>query len=107
MNSILFQSDYWLASSYAQKLETILDFLDTDEGIKTLVIIDKTVVDVTKIILESVQDVLTPCVELVNTTYTYSYKGHESYKKTIHVYTSMDDALATMKTTHPILAIFI
>jgi hypothetical protein len=104
---MLFQSDYWLARNYAQKLETILDFLETDEGIKTLVIVDTTVTDVTKIILETVKDVIAPCVELINTTYTCSYKGQESYKKTIYVYTSLDNALVTIERTQPILAIFV
>lgn len=104
---MLFQSDYWLACSYAQKLETILDFLESHEGIKTLVIIDKTISDATKTILESIKTDMIPCVDLISQTETTHYKGNESHKKTIYVYTFIDDALATMKTTHPILAIFI
>jgi len=38
---MLYQSDYWLATNFAEKIETILQFLDTDENIKTLMIIDK------------------------------------------------------------------
>jgi len=104
---MLFQSDYWLACNYAEKVETILDFLDTDEGIKTLVIIDRTISDATGTILESLND-LVPCVEFIaNSSQTKSYKGQESYKKTIYLYSSIDDALPVIKTTQPILAVFI
>ena len=106
---MLFQSDYWLASNYAEKVECILDFLETDEGIKTLVIIDRTISDATGTILESLKHDLVPCVEFIaNPSQTKSYKGQESYhRKSIYLYTSIDDALPLMKTTQPILAVFI
>ena len=103
---MLFQSDYWLASNYAEKLETILDFLDTDEGIKTLVIIDRGITNAAGTILESIKD-LGPYVEFISANQIKAYKGQESYKKTIYLYSSIDDALPVMKTTQPILALFV
>lgn len=105
---MLFQSDYWLACNYAEKVETIVDFLDTDEGIKTLVIIDNTISNATDTILESLKHDLVPYVEFITAIQTKSYKGQQSYhRKTIYLYTSIDHALATMKTMQPILAIFV
>ena len=107
---MLFQSDYWLACNYAEKVETILDFLDTDEGIKTLVVIDNTISNATGTILESLKHDLVPYVEFItsNASQTKSYKGQQSYhRKSIYLYTSIDDALTTMKTMQPILAIFV
>jgi hypothetical protein len=110
---MLFQSDYWLACNYAEKVETILDFLDTDEGIKTLVIIERGIggiANATGTILESLKNDLVPCVEFISGNEIKSYKGQESYhkthRKTIYVYSSIDDALPLMKTMQPILAIF-
>lgn len=104
---MLFQSDYWLASNYAEKLETILDFLDTDEGIKTLVIIDRGITNAAGTILESIKD-LGPYLEFISANQIKTYKGQESYhKKTIYLYSSIDDALPVMKTTQPILALFV
>ena len=108
---MLFQSDYWLACNYAEKVETILDFLDTDEGIKTLVIIERGIggiANATGTILESLKNDLVPCVEFISGNEIKSYKGQESHnRKTIYVYSSIDDALPLMKTMQPILAIFV
>jgi len=109
---MLFQSDYWLASNYAEKLETILDFLETDEGIKTLVIIDRGITNAAGTILESIED-LGPYLEFISANQIKTYKGQESHnnhkqhKKTIYLYSSIDDALPVMKTTQPILALFV
>jgi len=111
--SMLFQSDYWLASNYAEKLETILDFLETDEGIKTLVIIERGITNAAGTILESLKHDLAPYVEFITANQIKTYKGQESHKqhkqhrKTIYLYSSIDDALPVMKTTHPILALFV
>lgn len=108
---MLFQSDYWLASNFSEKTETILDFLSTDEGIKTLVVIEKHISNDTYTILNSLsRDDLDCKIELITETKSYSYenKNSEGHTKTIYVRNSLDDeTVKLLKHLTPIFAIFV
>ena len=78
---MLFQSDYWFASNPAEKKETILDFLETDDGIKTLIIVDKT--NITYSILN---DLSFDCsVTLITETDSHLFTKEAALTKTIYV----------------------
>jgi len=109
---MLFQSDYWLASNYAEKLETIRQFLDMDAGIKTIVIIDRNLTDDTKGIIETLKAdcALPQTVHLVIGTTTNHYASDESdgHTKTIHLRTALDaETIQLMREEMPILALFL
>jgi len=108
---MLFQSDYWLASNTHEMTETLHDFLDTDSGITTLVIVNKNHTNIVETIL---QDLLTntefECnIKLISGVSTQSYGSDSSaHLKTIYVYTELDmTAISLMKMHQPIFAIFV
>jgi hypothetical protein len=108
---MLFQSDYWLASNYSEKLETIRQFLDMDAGIKTFVIIDRNLTDDTKGIIETLKaDCSLPhTVHLVIDKATNHYASDEAdgHTKTIHVRISLDaETIQLLREEMPILALF-
>ena len=108
---MLFQSDYWLASNYAEKIETIRQFLDMDAGIKTIVIIDRNLTDDTKTVIETLKaDCSLPhTVHLVIGTTTNHYASDEptGHTKTIHLRTVFDaETIQLLREEMPILALF-
>jgi len=107
---MLFQSEYWFASNNSEKTETILDFLQTDEGIKDLVIIDINESNI-KSIIDFIIDINDyECnIKLIINSNIYNYELNKEYHtKTIHIYIKLDDISINMiKTLTPILAIFI
>jgi hypothetical protein len=110
---MLFQSDYWLASNQAEKKETLLDFLYTDEGIKTLVIIDTYQSNV-RSILETVDLSTLDCnIQLITRTETHllthtNSTDAEKHTKTIYVCPALNPpTIVLLKTHSPILAIFV
>lgn len=107
---MLFQSDYWLAKTYLSRIETLVDFLSTDKGIKTLVIINTAAINDTRTLLETLEaqgDV--PCrVDLSIGPERYSYGNEGDHTKTIYVVRSLDQTTIDMLDRwQPILAIFV
>ena len=104
---MLFQSDYWLASNYAERLETIRNFIDTDEGIKTLVVIDKTL-NCAKEVMNNINEELECNIKLISEVEEILYENLDSsHIKRIYIFKTIEDALSLMKITQPILAIFL
>jgi hypothetical protein len=106
---MLYQSDYWLATNFAEKIETVLQFLDTDEHIKTLMIIDKNPLSDAKDVFEYLDEKneLKYKINLIIGTYTCSY-GNSNQEKTIYIsYNLNEETIRLMKDIQPILAIFI
>ena len=104
---MLFQSDYWLASNYAERLETIRNFIDTDEGIKTLVVIDKTL-NCAKEVMNNINEELDCNIKLISDVEEILYENLDSsHIKRIYIFKTIEDALSLMKITQPILAIFL
>lgn len=60
---MLYQSDYWVATGVLEQKETIINFLETDAGITSLVILDHRNDTTTTIkdIIESVYKEATEC----------------------------------------------
>jgi len=115
---MLFQSDYWLASNSSEKSETIEQFLSTDDGIRTLVVIGTSGFDDVAKILKSIkEDARLPCnVALIKgiqiQRYAFDIEGdgydNQDYTKTIHVFNGLNkDAIVALKYLMPILAIFV
>jgi len=115
-DDVVFQSDYWFASSYSQKVEAIQDFLETDEGIRTLVIIDSTTLSDVKEILEDLNYAgqIPPYLRFVignpeKPLEVYEYNFTDGIcEKTIYLLKRLDNmATGLIKRVKPILAIFI
>lgn len=108
---MLFQSDYWLASIYSERLEVIQRFLETDEGIQTLLVLDQTSVRTdTKDILDVLKETNElPCtVRLVTETDTIEYSTEEEYTKTIYLRNRLDTSIIQLiRSQFPILALFV
>ena len=108
---MLFQSDYWLATGLQEKTETIIDFLESDAGLHSLVIYDKSGADCLIEILNSVFMEDSSCnLVLIKGADTYSYQteANDPYTKTIYVSHELDEnTIALMKNVTPIFAIFI
>ena len=114
---MLFQSDYWVAASVSECAETLRDFLGSDEGIKTLVIIQKRDYDSAKIMDQVVSEGYLSCnVNLVldkgGQTRAYEPENDEvgniNHMKTIYVCDALDDyAVDLLRTLTPILALFV
>ena len=110
---MLFQSDYWLASSYQEKTETIAQFVDTDEGITVMFILD---VDITADVPSILEDLIDngdlPCIINLITDSGSSFfqpagNLEDCHTKTIYVRNSLDvQSLNLMRHNYPILAIF-
>lgn len=107
-NKMLFQSDYWMAENPTQKSETIHDFLLTDEGIKTLVIIDISGLDILNLIANIVKYNDIECEVIVNKEEReiYNYGEENPHKKTIYIRKTLEEALQLLRSLQPILAIF-
>jgi len=108
---MLFQSDYWVACKYNEKIETILDFLCTDKGIENLVIIDTSQTNSTNDILKDFNhDKQLPCkVVLITEQEVCVYEdSEEPHTKTIYVRNSLDEMSTNLlRTLQPIFAIFV
>jgi hypothetical protein len=114
-SEVLFQSYYCFASSYNQKIEVICNFVETDEGIRTLVIIDSsTQTNLITILNILTEDDQVPCyVRLVLGNpdvplEVYEYNFNEgTCNKTIYVLPKLNNmATNLIKRLKPILAIF-
>ena len=114
---MLFQSDYWVAASASERTETLRDFLDTDEGIQNLVIIEKNPEsDLVKLVEQIVAEGYLRCnVSLVlgqGTTQVYEATvdeiGNITHMKTIHLCTGLyDNTVDLLRRLTPILALFV
>jgi len=116
---MLFQSDYWVAASASERTETLRDFLDTDEGIQNLVIIEKNPEsDLVKLVEQIVAEGYLRCnLTLVlgqDTGETQVYEaavdevGNITHMKTIHVCSTLDEhAIGLLRQFTPILALFV
>ena len=114
---MLFQSDYWVAASASERTETLRDFLDTDEGIQNLVIIEKNPEsDLVKLVEQIVAEGYLRCnVSLVlgqDRTQVYEAAvdeiGNITHMKTIHLCTGLDEhAIGLLRQFTPILALFV
>jgi hypothetical protein len=111
VNKMLFQSDYWLATGLNEKTETIIDFLESDAGIQSLVIYDKTGADSIEQILNSVflEDSACHVVLVIgNNISNYKTEAENPFTKTIYVRYDLDEStIALLKNVTPIFAIFV
>ena len=111
---MLFQSDYWVAANDHEKTEAIQDFLETDEGIKTLVIIDPDRNYHAMVLLDKIQeDSMLPCsVNLFTDTERYLFEATDMteeshHTKTIYIRNELDNGTVELLKKHqPILIIF-
>jgi hypothetical protein len=108
---MLFQSDYWFVSKYSERVETLRNFLETDEGITNLVIVDMANSGDINTIIESIKmDGNLDCsVNVYTTTNITLHESNNSdlHTKTIYVRDHFDlDTIDMIKATMPILAIF-
>ena len=114
---MLFQSDYWVAASGSERMETLRDFLDTDEGIQNLIIIQKNPEsDLVKILEQIVDEGYLRCnLTLVlgeGKTHVYESTADEvgniTHMKTIYLCSGLDDhAVDLLRRLTPILALFV
>ena len=111
MTDVLFQSDYWFASTYSQRVETIQNFIEDDQRI--LVIIDfNTHTDVRGILNTLNDEGQIPCfVRLIlnnSELEVYEYNFTEGVcNKNIYVLHKFNNtATGLIKRLTPILAIF-
>jgi hypothetical protein len=116
MTDVLFQSDYWFASNYSQRVEVVQNFVETDEGIRSLVIIDFNGQNNLKEILNTLsEEDQIPCyVRLVignpeSPLEIYEYNFSQgTCNKTIYLLRRLDNmATALIKRVKPILALFV
>jgi len=111
---MLFQSDYWVAVNDHEKTEAIRDFLETDEGIKTLVIIDPDRNYHAMVLLDKIQEEsMLPCsVNLFTDTERYLFEATDiteesHHTKTIYICNQLDNGTVELLKKHqPILLIF-
>ena len=106
---MVYQSDYWLATNFAEKIDTVLQFLQTNDNIKPLMIIDKNPLSDAKDVFEYLDEKneLKYKINLIIGTYTCSY-GNNDLEKTIYISYNLNEAtIRLMKDIQPILAIFI
>ena len=116
---MLFQSDYWVAANGSERAETLRDFLDTDEGIQNLVIIQKNPEsDLDKIVEQIVAEGYLRCnLTLVlgqgqDETQIYEAAADEvgniTHMKTIYLCSGLDEhAIDLLRRLTPILALFV
>jgi hypothetical protein len=113
MTDVLFQSDYWFASTYSQRVETIQNFIEAD-GQRTLIIIDTAVTNVRQIMDTLRDEWELPFVILVLGhpdkpfgVFEYNPIEGRPANKIIYQLESLDAlALNAIKRSKPILAIF-
>ena len=111
MSQCLFQSDYWFASTYSQRIETIQNFIEAD-GQRTLIIIDTAETNVRQIMDTLRDEWELPFVRLIlgdpDELEVYEYNFTEgNCNKSIFVFKSLDkNTLDLIKKLTPILAIF-
>ena len=111
---IPFQSNYWFASSYSQRVEVVQEFVQSDETIRTLVIIDYTYTslrEILNILME--EDQIPGYVRLVignpdSPLEFYEYNFSQGIcNKTIYVLSKLNNmATALIKRVKPVLALF-
>ena len=103
---MLFQSDYWFASTWNEKLETLKNFIGSSEDIVTLCIIGK---DDVQAILDTISPADIPCnLALITESEANFIKRPSKYAKTIYVSSGFDaNTITLMKKLYPILAIFV
>ena len=108
---MLFQSDYWLASNHTQYVETIINFLQTDEGITNLIIVDTSGSEsISAIILNlKLNNELDCSVNLYTDYEACTYEHTEAtHTKNIYLRNSFDtNTFNIMRNLYPILAIFV
>jgi len=118
---MLFQSDYWVAANASERLETLRDFLETDSGIRSLVVIQKGGVDAD--LVQIMEQIVSESDLLCNVTLVLwggqerTYKsdsdkedevGNITHMKTIYVCHAFDDyAVNLLRMLTPILALFV
>jgi hypothetical protein len=103
---MLFQSDYWFASNWNEKLETLQNFIGSSDDIVSLCIIGK---DDVQAILDTISPDDIPCsLALITESEANFIKRPGKHSKTIYVSSGFDvNTLALMKRLYPILAIFV
>jgi hypothetical protein len=112
---IPFHRDYWFASTYSQRVDVIQDFVESNEDIRTLVIIDSRLHNdirtIMNILMEEEQ--IPSYVRLVignpeKPLEVYEYNFNQGIcNKTIYVLSKLNNmATALIKRVKPSLAIF-
>ena len=108
---MLFRSDYWLASNHNQQVETIVDYLSSEECVTELIIVDVGGTESTNAIISSlsINNDLECSVKVFTETDTQLYECMDAtHTKNIYVRRSFDHITVNiMKTLCPILAIFV
>ena len=120
MDKMLFQCDYWLAANASERIETLRDFLETDDGIKTLVIIEmnseSNLVNIIEQIVSEGQLSCSVSLVLSESCQTRVYEmdsrddevGNVNHMKTVYVCPTLDNyAIDLLRTYTPILALFV
>jgi hypothetical protein len=99
----MFTGDYWFASNPHEKEETIRQFLCTDEGIKTLLVIgDSDIADIV-----NVDEFECNVTIVTNDGVTKHMTRPDSHTKTIYVRPKLNLSTTNMmRLMKPILAIF-
>jgi hypothetical protein len=108
-----FQRDYWFASTYVQKADVIQDFVESDEEIRSLLILDSGIQGSTREILNSLDGTIPCFVRLVIgnpeeplEVYEYNFT-YGICSKTIYVLPKLNNmATGLIKRLKPVLAIF-
>jgi len=113
-NEVLFQSDYWFANTYSQRVETIQNFIEDDQ--RVLVIIDSRLHNDIRTILNILmeEEQIPSYLRLVignpeKPLEVYEYNFNQGIcNKTIYVLSKLNNmATALIKRVKPVLAIFI
>jgi len=116
---MLFQSDYWLAANISERKETITDFLETDSGIRTLVIIEKNIeTDLVTLVDQIISEGDFACnlslvfgednVRMYESSSDDDEVGIINHMKTIYVCSALDNySINLLRTFTPILALFV
>jgi hypothetical protein len=109
---MLFQGDYWFASLESERLETIQHFLEQDEKINTLVIVQKNYESWEIVsILNRISYLYDFNVNLITEsggTQLYNGRDNSVNIKTIYLRESIDDeTINLIKNKKPVISIFI
>ena len=109
---MIFQNNYWFATSEPDRLETIQHFLEQDAEIKTLLILQKNYESWEIVsILDRISYLYAYNVNLITEyggTQLYNGKDNSVNIKTIYLCENMDDeTINLIKNVKPIIAIFI
>jgi hypothetical protein len=108
---MLFRSDYWLATNHTQQTETIVDFLDSEECVTELIIVDVGGTETTNAIVSdlALNEEIECSVKVYTENETKLYECvNATHTKNIYVRRGFDHITVNiMKTICPILAIFV